>query len=110
MTDSQPRHRAPGVNARNVAIIVFDDVQVLDFSGPLEVFSTAAAEVPRTPARPYAPYFVRLVGLDRRPVRTTGGMVVTPDSTFRDCPAPDLLIVPGGPGSRALLTHGEFLN
>lgn len=109
MTDPlSPRH-SPSINARNVAIVIFDDVQVLDFTGPLEVFSAASAELPRTPARPYAPYFISLVGLSMRDVRTVGGMVVTPACTFRDCPAPDLLIVPGGPGSRALLTHSEFL-
>jgi putative intracellular protease/amidase len=46
-----PRDTQP-VNSRNVAIVIFDGIEVLDFAGPFEVFSVAGAEMPRAP---YAP-------------------------------------------------------
>jgi transcriptional regulator GlxA family with amidase domain len=94
------------VNARNVAIVVFDEIEVLDFAGPFEVFSVAAATMPRAP---YAPFFTYTVGLTSRSVETYGGLTVTPRFSYQDCPEPDILIVPGGDGSRRLLTHDAFL-
>jgi transcriptional regulator GlxA family with amidase domain len=98
--------RHPAVNARNVAILVFDEIEVLDFAGPFEVFSVAAAEMPATPYRPFFPY---TLGLTPRSIETYGGMTVTPRFCLHDCPPPDILIVPGGNGARRLLTHGAFL-
>lgn len=96
----------PAVNALNVAILVFDGVEVLDFAGPFEVFSVAAAVLPRTP---YMPFFTYTVGLTANGVSTTGGLTVTPHHSMQDCPQPDILIVPGGEGSRRLLKHDRLL-
>ncbi len=94
------------VNSRNVAIMVFEGVEVLDFAGPYEVFSVAGAAMPR---QPYAPFFTYTVGLTEQTVSTTGALRVTPHYSYQNCPAPDLLIVPGGNGARRLLKHPALL-
>lgn len=95
----------------NVAILVFDGVEVLDFAGPFEVFSRART-VPGPESRRSdegAPFRVFTVAKTCRPVRATGGLVVLPHHGFGDCPRPDLLLVPGGFGTRALLHDPETL-
>jgi transcriptional regulator GlxA family with amidase domain len=103
----QLESRPSAVNARNVAIIVFDGVEVLDFAGPFEVFSVAAGEMP---GAPYAPFFTYTVGLNANTVVASGGLRVEPHFSLADAPAPDILIVPGGNGSRRLLKNDVFLD
>jgi len=88
---------------RNVAILVFDDVEVLDFAGPHEVF-TVAGDMIRPP-----PFYVFEVGLGPTPALARGRLLVTPRYAIDTCPAPDILIVPGGFGTRALLGHERLL-
>ncbi len=80
---------------RHIEILVFDGVQSLDMTGPLEVFSTAAVI-----AR--GAYSVSVVAATAEPVRTTSGLSLLPQATFATGPAaPDTLLVAGGAGSRA---------
>ena len=79
-----------------IAVLVFDDVEVLDFAGPFEVFSTAARL-----ARPQAgavsmPGSVRTVATRSGVVVTRGGLRVTPHEVIGGGARPDVLIVPGG--------------
>lgn len=88
--------------ARNVGILIFDDVEVLDFSGPFEVFSMASAIGPAAADRPFA---VFLVAQEERPYRASGGIPgvgyqVSPHFTFRNSPHLDIVIAPGGAGTR----------
>ncbi|HEY1822615.1 MAG TPA: GlxA family transcriptional regulator [Trebonia sp.] len=83
---------------RTVLIVLFDGVQSLDVTGPLEVFATD------TDHRGERAYRLRTASLGGAQVRTTSGLAITPDGDLRD-PAgpgqpPDLLIVPGGEGAR----------
>jgi transcriptional regulator GlxA family with amidase domain len=82
---------------RNVAILLFDDVEVLDFAGPFEVFAVTDELADHTLFR------VVTVAPEKRPLRARNGLSVNPDHDFAGCPPPDLLIVPGGFGTRALL-------
>lgn len=84
------------VPSLQVAILVFDDVEALDFAGPFEVFTTASRVLVRTqPER--APLFsVHCVARQRTPVRARAGLQILPDQDFASCPAADVLIVPGG--------------
>lgn len=66
-----------------VGIVLFDDVQIIDFTGPYEVFGTAG-------------FGVTTVSHDGKPVTTAMGLKVTPDASFADAPAFDVLLVPGG--------------
>ncbi|MGW7263994.1 GlxA family transcriptional regulator [Streptomyces sp. NPDC054842] len=76
---------------RTVLVVLFDDVQSLDVSGPVEVFAGA---------RPDGAYRVRTASPDGAPVRTSSGLTLVPDHAFADAPAPHTLLVPGGPGTR----------
>jgi len=95
----------------SVGILVFDDVEVLDFAGPFEVFSRTRT-VPGPESRrddASAPFEVFTVAKTAAPVTATGGLVVQPRHGFADAPPIDLLVVPGGFGTRALLEDRETL-
>ena len=94
---------------QRAGILVFDDVEVLDFCGPFEVFSVARLEEGNRREQP-APFEVGLVAEAATPVTTTGGMVVTPRWSFDDCPRLDLLLVPGGWGVRRQLDNPLMLD
>ncbi|HEV7855423.1 MAG TPA: DJ-1/PfpI family protein [Herminiimonas sp.] len=80
----------------NVGIFVFDDVEVLDFAGPYEVFTTAARVYARAFPAEKAAYNVFTIAQSDGPVRARAGLVVSPDHDFIDHPKIDVLIVPGG--------------
>lgn len=90
---------------QNVAILLFDDVEVLDFAGPFEVFAVTDE------LRGYGTFNVFTVAAEKRPIRARNGLSVNPDHDFSEVllPAtgltPHVLIVPGGFGTRALLKH-----
>src|SRR5499433_1119689 len=81
----------------HIGILVFPDVHQLDLTGPYDVF----ASIPD--AR------VHLIWKDRSPVCSATGLVLTPTTTFAECPALDVLCVPGGKGINALLQDAEVL-
>ncbi len=87
-----------------IGIFIFPDVEVLDFCGPFEVFSVTRVKEPRERADP-CPFEVKLVAETLSPVTCTGGMRVLPDWDFASCPQLDLLVVPGGWGTREQVTN-----
>ncbi len=93
------------MNKKNVGILIFDDVEVLDFAGPFEVFSRtrllAGPESRRSDAS--APFNVFTVARSHDVVTAIGGLKVTPAHAWADAPPIDILVVPGGFGTRALL-------
>ncbi|MCL6673047.1 GlxA family transcriptional regulator [Streptomyces panaciradicis] len=78
---------------RTVLAVLFDGVQSLDVSGPVEVFNGAERHRPGT-------YRIRTVTADGGPVRTSSGLTLVPDHSFADAPAAHTLLVPGGEGTR----------
>jgi transcriptional regulator GlxA family with amidase domain len=82
--------------ARNVAIYIFDEIEVLDLGGPFEVFSTASRMKTRQAPGTPKPFEVFTVAETPRPVRARGGLVVQPAFDLTNHPPPDVLIVPGG--------------
>ncbi|ANB09702.1 AraC family transcriptional regulator [Streptomyces ambofaciens] len=78
---------------RTVLLVLFDDVQSLDVTGPVEVFAGAEKHTPGT-------YRIRTASLDGAPVRTSSGLTVVPDQALAAASEPDTLIVPGGQGTR----------
>lgn len=89
---------------RTVAILLFDEVEVLDFAGPFEVFAV-------TDELSDQRYFrVVTVAQEKRAIRARNGLSVNPDHSFADCPRPDILVVPGGFGTRALLKNTVALD
>jgi transcriptional regulator GlxA family with amidase domain len=93
---------------KRVGIVVFPDVEVLDFCGPFEVFSVTRLDEARRREEP-SPFEVWLVAEQAGPVVTTGGMKVIPDHTLDSCPPLDVLVVPGGWGTRAEIKNARLL-
>lgn len=91
-----------------MGIFIFDEVEVLDFAGPFEVFSRVRLEPGASSRRSEdsAPCEVFTVAQEMRIIRATGNLQVTPHFDFSSAPRPDLILVPGGIGTRALL-HQE---
>lgn len=87
---------------RNLAILIFDEVEVLDFCGPFEVFSVTAQTMEPTP------FAVYTVAEKAVPVLARNQLSVNPRYTIADCPQPDILLVPGGFGTRKEM-HNEVL-
>ena len=79
----------------NIGIYIYDDAEVLDFSGPFEVFSTAKRLADND-------WQVSLIAENDRPVLARGGYSVNPHYSFADCPLLDLLVVVGGDHTREL--------
>lgn len=75
----------------NIGIYIYDDAEVLDFSGPFEVFSTASRFMKKKEK-----FNVFLVSEDNRAVKARGGFNVLAQHSFSDCPNLDVLIVAGG--------------
>jgi transcriptional regulator GlxA family with amidase domain len=90
--DRQLRHLLDR-RSLEVAILLFPEVEVLDFAGPFEVFSVAGRILKRD-GRP--PFRVSTVAGERSPVLARHGLPVTPTACFADRPPADILIVPGG--------------
>lgn len=94
---------------KRVGIVLFENVEVLDFCGPFEVFSaTRLDEQARHEER--SPFQVLLVAESDTPVITTGGMTVVPHHTFESAPELDILVVPGGWGTRSELKNPRMLD
>jgi transcriptional regulator GlxA family with amidase domain len=88
---------------------MYPGVQSLDVTGPLEVF-TGAGRLIESSGRPGRGYEICTLSLDGAPVRTSSGLLVTPDARLRDaCADIDTLIVPGGPGSREAGADGALV-
>jgi transcriptional regulator GlxA family with amidase domain len=89
----------------NVGILIFDGVEVLDFCGPFEVFSLASK--PGQDTYPENALFkVHTVAERPDPIRTVGGMQVIPACTIDDHPPFQILVVPGGYGTRDIYRTG----
>jgi transcriptional regulator GlxA family with amidase domain len=93
---------------RTVGILVFPAVEVLDFCGPFEVFSVTRLDEGRR-REESSPYDVRLVAERTEVVAATGGLKVVPDHTIDDCPPLDVLVVPGGWGTRREVDNERLL-
>ncbi|MEU3712073.1 GlxA family transcriptional regulator [Streptomyces catenulae] len=78
---------------RSVLVLLFEGVQSLDVTGPVEVFAGAG----RAGGEPYE---IRTASLDGGPVRTSSGLRLTPDCALSDAGPPHTLLIPGGEGSR----------
>lgn len=77
---------------RTVGILLFNEVEVLDFAGPFEVFS-------------YSSFHVKTVAETKDFIRARNGLTVYPDYDFNDAPDFDILIIPGGYGAEEIEIH-----
>ncbi len=84
-------------------LLIFDDAEELDFAGPWEVFTTSSM------LRDHADTVV-LVGESLEPVRCAKGMRILPDHTLDSHPALDVLLVPGGRGTRREVANAAVID
>ena len=77
---------------RNVAVFIFDGVEVLDFAGPFEVFSVCGL---RTGGKP--PFNVYTVA-EKQSISARNNLLITPNYLLHNCPPPDIVVIPGGGG------------
>lgn len=83
----------------SIGILLFNQVELLDFAGPYEVFCMANA-ITTKDGMQKDPFSVLTVAENEGWIVTRGGLKVIPDSTLRTCPSLNTLLVPGGPGVR----------
>ncbi|MGH1278013.1 DJ-1/PfpI family protein [Bacillus basilensis] len=81
------------VNKWSVGIFLFNDVEVLDFAGPYEVFSVTEGQEEK-------PFTVYTVSQNGKMITARNGLKVQPDYSIEDLPPVDILIIPGGLGVR----------
>src|SRR5215510_7403777 len=96
------------VNRKQVGIVVYEAIEVLDFCGPFEVFSLTRLDEEKR-REESSPFQVFLVAETKQPIVATGGMKVLPDFDLNDCPELDVLVVPGGLGTRKEMNNEPLL-
>jgi transcriptional regulator GlxA family with amidase domain len=87
---------------RTVGILIFPDVELLDFAGPHEAFSAAGT---------YDEPLFDVFTVAERPgeLLSRNGLRVVPDYTFEDVPKIDILVVPGGRGTRREIDNPRLI-
>jgi transcriptional regulator GlxA family with amidase domain len=89
---------------RKIALLIFDDVEVLDFAGPFEVFSVADER------HDYKLFDITVVAKVKEPVTARNGLSVNPHRTINEVSQVDMLLVPGGLGTRPLIRDQEVVD
>jgi len=88
---------------RNITTLLFDDVEVLDFCGPFEVFSVANHQSE-------AAVLNVVTVAEQTPIKAGHGLSVNPDYILGTEPTSDLLLVPGGLGSRKQIKNSRLID
>jgi len=89
---------------RSVVVLLFDGVEVLDFAGPFEVFGVTGRRDGSNP------FDVVTVSERGTPVLARNDLRVTPTFGFDDCPQADVLVVPGGYGTRREMHNASVID
>lgn len=92
----------------NIGLLIFDDAEELDFVGPYEVF-TMSNEVFELTGKT-APDNVFLISENGDSVKCRKGMVIESHASIEDAPALDVLLVPGGQGTRTEVENKAVLD
>lgn len=87
---------------KNVGILLFDEVEVLDFAGPFEVFSITTYIGCNEKA-----FKVHTVAQTKHLIKARNGLKIQPDYDFCDAPQFDILIIPGGYGAEEIEIHNS---
>ncbi|WP_078553499.1 DJ-1/PfpI family protein [Bacillus alkalicellulosilyticus] len=91
-----------GKICRNVAIFIYENVEILDFTGPYEVFITGSDRG--------KDFNVFTVAENEQPVIALGNLSINPNYSIKNCPLPDILIIPGGWGARKEMKNETIIN
>jgi len=90
------------IRPKNVAILIYENVEILDFTGPYEVFLVGSNRG--------NDFSVYTVAEEKRPVHALGNLSINPTYSIDKCPSPDILIIPGGWGSRKEMHNRNLTN
>ena len=101
----------------NVGIFLFNDVEILYFTGPYEVFASTRktnkvlnksniSEIYKKPS----PFKIFTVSTENKNIVTSGGMKVISNYNFLDVPKFEILLIPGGIGTRKLISNKKVLS
>ena len=93
-----------------IGILLFDDAEELDFVGPWEVFTAAAMLEQQEAGAPEPTSRVVTISEREAPVRCAKGLRVLADHRFGDAPALDVVLVPGGQGTRREVSNPVLLD
>lgn len=86
----------------HVGIFLFNEVEVLDFAGPFEVFSISTI-----PDQQEKPFIVKTVSEQGELIKARNGLMVQPDFSFSTAPDFNILIIPGGYGAEEIELYNE---
>jgi len=93
------RLKPPAEGSIPVAFLISEGAQMIDFTGPWEVFQDVMV-----PGRTDHPFRLYTVSESTSPIRASGGMKIVPDYTFENAPAPKVIVIPAqSPPSQATL-------
>lgn len=93
----------------SVGIVLFDDVEVLDFAGPFEVLSVTTHPDQHASTQDMKPFIVKTISETGHMVHARNGLKVQPDYSFSNAPQFDILVIPGGLGAREREVHNNEL-
>jgi transcriptional regulator GlxA family with amidase domain len=93
---------------RTFGILVYPNVESIECCAPYDIFAGARVDE-QMRRESQSPIRVVLISADREPVTSAGGMRILPDVDFASCPPLDVLLVPGGPGTRAVMVDQRYL-
>jgi transcriptional regulator GlxA family with amidase domain len=88
---------------KQLGILIFDDVEVLDFAGPFEVFSVA------NQLADYKILAVHTLAYGPGPIRAKNGLQVLPDKSLGQLDRLDYLVLPGGDGSKNVIQNPSLM-
>jgi transcriptional regulator GlxA family with amidase domain len=92
------------LDQKNVGILLFDDIELLDFAGPYEVFAVADE------LNGHLLFNVLTISENGREIRTIHGLRVQPDYSTENAPRIDILVIPGGDGTKAVIRNQALLD
>jgi transcriptional regulator GlxA family with amidase domain len=88
----------------NVGILLFNEVEVLDFAGPFEVFSITTLQ-----GRQEKPFCVHVLSEKGEMISARNGLMIKPAYSIANAPELDILIIPGGYGAEEIEIHNAAL-
>ncbi len=92
------------LDQKNVGILLFDDIELLDFAGPYEVFAVADE------LNGHSLFNVFTLSENGHEIKTIHGLRVQPDYSTEKAPRIDILVIPGGDGTKAVIRNQPLLD
>lgn len=89
---------------KTLGIFAFDDMEVLDFAGPFEVFSVA------NQLSGYKLLKIRVASTDKKKIKAKNGLMIKTDFRLSDLENLDFLVIPGGDGTKKVIQKKEVLD